>query len=275
MHPIPILAYHSVADLNNKQYDRWCVSPHRFNQQMSVLADKNYTVLTTSGLVDRLQAGTPLTDRCVVLTFDDGLEDFLTGAVPILKSFGFPATLYVVAGLIGQTSRWLAPLGEDSRPMLQASELRELAASGIEIGGHSMTHPELDVLDRAIAFDEIRESRLVLEDVIGGPVRSFAYPHGYASQTTRLLARDSGYSSAVRVRHALSEVSESVFGLSRLVITEDLDNNSFANLVEGQGVLVAPSQDRIIADAWRSIRKLRQRYRRQSQRAHPNQASFD
>lgn len=272
MQPVSILAYHSIADLTNKRYDRWCVSPQRFSQHMSVLADRNYTVLTTSGLVDCLQAGTPLPVRCAVLTFDDGLQDFLTGAVPILNLFGFPATLYVVAGLIGQTSRWLAPLGEGDRPMLQASELREVAASGIEIGGHSMTHPELDVLDRKTAFDEIQKSRLALEDVIGAPVRSFAYPHGYASRTTRRLTRDAGYSSAVRVRHALSEVSENVFGLTRLVITDDLDKDRFTALLDGHDVPIAPSQDRIIADIWRFTRKLR-RWQRQSFRHQPNQAS--
>jgi peptidoglycan/xylan/chitin deacetylase (PgdA/CDA1 family) len=263
MQPVPILAYHSIAELNNAQYDRWCVSPARFTQQMSVLADRNYTVLTTGQLVDHLTTHAQLPERCAVLTFDDGLQDFLTGAIPVLTRFGFPATLYVVAGLIGRTSRWLAALGEGSRPMLQGSDLRDLAASGIEIGGHSMTHPELDVLDKRTAFHEMQKSRLTLEDVIGSPVRSFAYPHGYASRSTRHLAREAGYSSAVRVRHALSEVRENPFGLSRLVITEDLDQDRFLALIEGQAVKVAPSQDRVIGDLWRLSRKLR-RWRRQS-----------
>ena len=260
MHPVPILAYHSVAKLDNPLYDRWCVSPQRFGEQMSVLAEKGYSVLTTSALVGLLQSGTPLPERCAVLTFDDGLQDFLTGAVPILNRFGFPATLYVVAGLIGQTSRWLAPLREGDRPMLQASELRELHQAGIEIGGHSMTHPQLDVIDAKAAFEEMRKSRVVLEDVIGAPVRSFAYPHGYSSRKVRRLVQEAGYSSAVRVRHAMSDISENLFTLSRLIITEEHDKDRFFDLIQGSGVPVAPSQDRLIADLWRVVRKL-QRWR--------------
>ena len=270
MHPVPILAYHSVAELENALYDHWCVSPRRFREQMSVLADRDYSVLTTSGFVDWLQSGAPLPERCAVLTFDDGLQDFRTGAVPILQEFDFPATLYVVAGLIGKTSQWLAALGEGERPMLDASELRELAEFGIEIGGHSMTHPELDVLDRQAAYDEIFNSRVVLEDTLGTAVRSFAYPHGYSSRTTRKLVQDAGYASAVRVRHALSEVSESVFGLSRLVITEEHDRDAFLSLLEGPGLPVAPSQDRLVADAWRLARRFRHW---QSGRHQPRQAS--
>lgn len=272
MHPVSILAYHSIDELNNKSYDRWCVSPERFEQQMAVLASKNYTVLTTTDLADRRLLGRPIPARCAVLTFDDGLQDFLTSAAPILKQFDFRATLYVVAGLVGQTSRWLEPLGEGNRPMLQASELRDLATSGIEIGGHSMTHPELDVLDHKTAFDEIQKSRLTLEQIIDAPVHSFAYPHGYSSRTTRRLTRDAGYSSAVRVRHALSEVRESVFGLSRLLITNNHDADSFSDLLEGRNVSVAPSQDRLIADCWRYTRKIRH-WQKRTNLHHQNQMS--
>lgn len=258
MHPIPILMYHSVGPRRNAEYDRWCVSEARFAEQMSALASAGYAVLTTGDYVERLEAGAALPDRFVVLTFDDGLRDFLTGAVPILQRFGFPATLYVVAGRVGLTSRWLAPLGEGQRPMLTTEELCVLARSGVEIGGHTMTHPELDILSPARAMAEIAGSRRVLEDMLGVPVRSFAYPHGYNSSRTRAIVERAGYRSAVRVRHAHSERGECRFGLSRLIITEDLTAERFMALIDGPGRLVAPPQDRLIADLWRSTRRLRQ-----------------
>lgn len=234
---------------------------------MAVLSAKRFTVMTTGDLVDRLVSGAPLPDRCVALTFDDGLQDFRTGALPILQRTGFPATLYVVAGLVGRTSRWLAPLGEGDRPMLTVSELRDVAASGVEIGGHSMSHPELDVLDRKTAYREISQSRLVLQDLVGAPVRSFAYPHGYASRETRRLVREAGYSSAVRFPHALSGAGEDIFGLSRLDVTEALDEDGFAAMLEGRDVSVSPPQDRLAARGWRLARRFR--YRRQAQRLQP------
>ncbi|MBD1206689.1 MAG: polysaccharide deacetylase family protein [Rhodobacteraceae bacterium] len=257
MTPVSILMYHSVGARQNPAYDRWCVSPQRFRDQMSALAESGYAVLTTGDYVDRLASGAALPDRFVVLTFDDGLQDFLTGAAPILGRFGFPATVYVVAGRVGLTSRWLAPLGEGHRPMLTTDELRQLARSGIEIGGHTMTHPELDILDPARAMAEIGGSRRVLEDILGSPVRSFAYPHGYNSARTRAIVERAGYQSAVRVRHAHSERSECRFGLSRLIITEDLDPQRFMRLIGGPERVVAPPQDRLIADLWRSTRRLR------------------
>lgn len=257
MHPVPILMYHSIAKPKNPAYDRWCVSTQRFHAHMSALAANGYSVLTTGDYVDHLGSGAALPDRFVVLTFDDGLQDFITGALPVLGMFGFPATLYVVAGRIGLTSRWLAALGEGQRRMLTATELRLLARSGIEIGSHTMTHPELDILDPARAMAEIGESRRVLEDILGAPVRSFAYPHGYNSQRTREIVERAGYRSAVRVRHAHSEWNECRFGLSRLIITEDLEPDQFMALIAGPDPLVAPPQDRWIADLWRSTRRLR------------------
>lgn len=256
--PIPILMYHSVDDRFDRRYSRWSVTPRRFARHMQTLRDGGWQVLTVSALADRLDSGRSLPERCVALTFDDGLADFARGALPVLQRFGFDATLYVVAGQVGKTGAWLDALGEGDRPMLSAADLRVLAATGIEIGGHSMTHPELDLLSKADAAGEIGRSRKVLEDMIDAPVRSFAYPHGYATAATRRLVREAGYDTAVRVRHAISSDDEDRFGLSRLIITEDYDEAGLAALLDGDTVPVAPTQDRPLATAWRMVRRARQ-----------------
>ncbi|WP_415717468.1 polysaccharide deacetylase family protein [Roseibium sp.] len=255
MRSIPLLMYHSIDERVTEDYSRWAVSSRRFGEQLSVLADEGYEVLTISQLVERLQSGTQLPDKCTALTFDDGLQDFATGAMPVLETFGLSATLYVVAGLVGCTSRWLSPLGEGSRPMLDAAELRNLVAKGIEIGAHSMTHPQLDLLAPEQARAEIVGSRNVLEDILGARVRSFAYPHGYASRTTRNIVRDAGFSSALRVRHALSSDSEDRFGLSRLIITEDVGPTELKTLLRGENLPIAPPQDRLLSQGWRFVRR--------------------
>lgn len=257
MRPVPILMYHSVAELTNPAYDRWCVSVPRFQEQMSILDRNRYAVLTTGDYVNRLGAGAALPEKFVVVTFDDGLRDFKTGAFPILQRFGFPATLYVVAGRVGLSSKWLAPEGEGRRRMLTSDEVRFLHRSGIEIGSHTMTHPELDILDHRAAQGEIHGSRRVLEEIIGAPVSSFAYPHGYNSAETRRIVEMAAYRSAVRVRHAHSAPEECRFGLSRLIVTDDLEEERFLALIERPGRLVAPPQDRLIGRLWRSARRLR------------------
>jgi peptidoglycan/xylan/chitin deacetylase (PgdA/CDA1 family) len=256
MKTVPILMYHSVSDHADKRYARWCVSPRKFELHMSVLADAGYQVFTVSELVDRIQAGLPSPGNCVALTFDDGLLDFKTDAAPILKRFGFPATLYVVAGLLGKTSTWLADLGEGMRPMLKECDLLPLVEQGIEIGGHSMTHPQLDILTAEAARYEIETSRLELERIIGQPVRSFAYPHGYASSTTRRLTREAGYTSAARVCHAVSTHGENPFGLSRLIISEEHHEAKLLSLLQAKGVPIAPPQTRIASVGWRAVRRV-------------------
>lgn len=254
---IPILMYHSVSDHADPRYARWCVTPRMFENHIAALGDAGYRAVTVSELVERMCKGDGAPDNCVALTFDDGLLDFRTDAAPILARFGCPATLYVVAGLLGKTSDWLAPLGEGARPMLTQDDLRRLVDQGIEIGGHSMSHPELDILPPDKARFEIEGSRRELERVIGRPVRSFAYPHGYASATTRRLTKEAGYTSAVRVRHALSSRDETPFGLSRLIVTEDHDPAGLLALLEGNGVPVAPPQASMASTCWRAVRRAR------------------
>jgi peptidoglycan/xylan/chitin deacetylase (PgdA/CDA1 family) len=271
MRSIPILMYHSIDEQVSEGYSRWAVSSARFRLHMSVLAEDGYEVFTVSQLVELLQTGAQLPLKCAALTFDDGLRDFQTGAVPVLNQFGFAATLYVVAGLIGHTSRWLSPLREGERPMLDARELRDLSAAGIEIGAHSMTHPQLDLLRKEDAVSEICDSRHVLEDILGTSVNAFAYPHGYASRTTREIVRDAGFSSAVRVRHALSSSDEDLFGLSRLIITEDIDMSTLRALLQGEGVPLAPPQDRFVSGCWRFVRRNVLRQQRNFDLRRPNQ----
>lgn len=264
---IPILMYHSVSDHADTRYARWCVSPRKFERHIVALKDAGYRALTVSELVDRMRSGVGRLDRCVALTFDDGLLDFMTDAAPILKRFGFPATLYVVAGLLGKTSNWLAHLGEGGRPMLKECELLRLVDQGVEIGGHTMSHPELDILPPETARYEIETSRQELERIIRRPVRTFAYPHGYASATTRKLTREAGYTSAVRVRHALSTRAETPYGLSRLIITEEHDDVRLLSLLEGKGVPVAPPQTTLAAGCWRTVRRVRRWSRQTAPRA--------
>ncbi len=252
---IPVLLYHSVADDVAPGFRRWSVRPEMFTAQMEYLSKNGYTPITVTQLAATMadhKRGLPL--RPVVITFDDGLADFYTTAWPILHNFGFPSTLYIVTGHVEETSAWLAADGEGDRPMMTWSQVREVCED-VECGAHSHSHPQLDTLHLDAVRDEIVRSRDTLEEHLGQPVMSFAYPHGYYSPGVRRLVQEAGFSSACGVKHAMSVLSDDRFALSRIIVSSDVNVQSFSRLLAGEGLPVAPGE-RIQTKMWRWYRSL-------------------
>lgn len=254
--PIPILLYHSIDSVVRPAYARWAMPPETFRRHMQIIAAEGYrpvTLDTLTQMMDRPE--TP--DNLVCITFDDGLMDFVTGAMPVLQEFGFPATLFLVTGFLGGKARWLASSDEADRPMMGWSEVREVAGQGIECGAHSVTHRELDTLAGAAARDEIFMSKRAIEDKLGQEVRSFAYPYGYASATTKRLVREAGFRAACRVNHGLSAKREDRFGLSRIIVTGDHSDDQIRAFLAGRSLPLAPPQSSLRQQGWRAFRRLR------------------
>src|SRR5262245_48176936 len=123
---VPILTYHSVAASVPRRVRPYCVHPRRFEDQAQHIREAGYRTFTVGDLV-RMRAAGAVPAKSVVLTFDDGFADFHETALQILMRYGLTATLYVVAGHIGSTSRWLEDEESRSLPMLTWSQLREIA----------------------------------------------------------------------------------------------------------------------------------------------------
>jgi peptidoglycan/xylan/chitin deacetylase (PgdA/CDA1 family) len=166
-----------------------------------------------------------------VLTFDDGFADFFTVAFPILKLYGFVATLYVATAFVNATSRWLRGEGEAARAMLTWDQLCALSAYGIECGGHSHTHPQLDALPLSIARNEIVQCKKLLEERLGQNITSISYPFGYYSAAIRRLVQEAGYTSACAVGYAMSSQASDPFALTRLFVSADIQTAALAALL--------------------------------------------
>jgi peptidoglycan/xylan/chitin deacetylase (PgdA/CDA1 family) len=132
----------------------------------------------------------------VGLTFDDGYRNVLTEALPVLLDCGVTATVFVVSSLLGGENVWDPP---PRHRLLDAGEVAQLAAAGMEIGSHSRTHARLTTLDATRLHDEVAGSRAALADVTGELPRTFCYPYGAADAATVHAVRLAGYTAGCAV----------------------------------------------------------------------------
>jgi peptidoglycan/xylan/chitin deacetylase (PgdA/CDA1 family) len=156
------------------------------------------------------------TPGAVALTFDDGYRNFVEHALPLLLRYHIPATLFAVSGYCGQTKTWRphAEAGRD-QPLLSWAELRDIAAAGISIGGHSVHHLDLSALPDDQALAEMRDCRNEIEDRLGRPVTTFAYPYGASNPRIRELARQQ-FPIACGTRTALVRENSDSMDLPRI-----------------------------------------------------------
>src|SRR5579863_9977859 len=138
---VPILMYHSISSAATARFRQFTVPPASFAEQMAYLHHQGYTPLTVTQYIQaRSQGASALAERPVILTFDDGFEDFFTGVLPVLKQYNLTATLYITTAFIDGTSRWMRRERETARSMLSWQQVREISANGIECGAHTHTH---------------------------------------------------------------------------------------------------------------------------------------
>lgn len=231
---IPILMYHSISEYTTPKFRQFVVPPHLFSEHMAYLYQNMYTPITVTQFISaRIRNDGILSGKPVIITFDDGFEDFYINALPVLVQYNFVATLYIATGFANGTSSWLEREGEARRPMLTWQQLCEINALGIECGAHSHSHAQLDVLPAIMAKKEIEQSKNIIEDHLGREVTSFAYPYGYQTALLRQLVQDAGCTSACAVKHTMSSENDNPFALARLIVSAGTHINAFGALLTG------------------------------------------
>lgn len=194
---IPILMYHQVAEIPLAQDPRGlAVSPSRFEQQMNYLYENGFHCITLYDVVRNNRDGWKLPSRPIVITFDDGYQNVLTNASPILNKYGFTATIFLVANQLGTESNWWGQDGAFSGQLLKREEILEMIHAGFTMGSHSMNHRFLDELDEKLALDEIKQSKEFLEGQLDTSIDFFSYPFSRKNAKTEKLVEQSGYLAA-------------------------------------------------------------------------------
>jgi peptidoglycan/xylan/chitin deacetylase (PgdA/CDA1 family) len=226
---MPILMYHRIAEAEDgpASLRRWRVARSEFERQLAWLAAEGYTSIRLDEWFE-VQAHNPAAlARRIVLTFDDAYRDFVTDALPVLADHGFGATMFVPTGFIGGAADWDRAFGTPA-PLMSWEELDTIAAAGIEIGAHTISHPRLSGLtDTAAIAHEIAYSRRVLQQRYGQPIATFAYPYGdYDARVTK-ATEEAGFMLAVTVEPQ----SAGPFALGRLGVYGDEPFAAFVDRV--------------------------------------------
>jgi len=184
---VPILLYHYVRPYptGDRLGAELTVTPTEFVRQINYLLVQGYTPISTAMFCDALITPSILPAKPVVVTFDDGTVDFETTAYPILRSFGIPATVFMIAGFIGNDG------------YLSWDQLQRLGRSPlITIGAHGLNHVPLTGLNTDVAQRQMTLSRNMLALVTGQTVDMVAYPNGAVNSSVMTMAETSGYRCA-------------------------------------------------------------------------------
>jgi peptidoglycan/xylan/chitin deacetylase (PgdA/CDA1 family) len=205
-----ILMYHRVAE---EAEDPLCVAPRRFAEQMAWLERHGLRGVGVGTLVDAMRAGRQR--GLVGITFDDGYVDLVETALPALLRHGFTATMFICSGLLGGIANWddVPPW-----PLMSADQVRELAAAGMEIGSHTLTHLRMAGAAADELKAEVSESKTSLGELIGAPIRGFAYPYGSMDKAAQDAVRDAGYHYACAVMTPMTQLG--FMTLPRMFIAE-------------------------------------------------------
>ncbi len=214
----PILLYHHVdGDVSNSRYS---VSVSDFSEQMETLHILGYTPVTIKVLLNALLDGGALPAKPIVITFDDGHQSVYDNAFPIMQEYGFPGVFYVVANRI-----------EDVEDFVNVADLKEMIASGWEIGSHSYTHTDI-TKNHGDANREIAQSKKELEAALDTEVETFAYPFGVIDPFVVDKVSNYGYRAAMGLGTSITHDWNDVFYLQRLEVYGHYTIEEFLDLFQ-------------------------------------------
>ena len=226
---VPIICYHSVIEAEhhtNPDPHKQHIPLRLFLQHLDYL-QQHHNVIPLNEFQRARRENRALPDHTVVLTFDDGFQDFSTVAAPHLLERKLPATVFVITD---RASKKLPPNGES---FLSWEEISELSKSGLHIGSHTCAHPRLPELPLEDVMRELSESQAAVRLYTQQSEVALSYPFGQTSEQISRMADSAGYSCAIAADCGPNAEQVDLYVLSRTVIASDDDVASFAARVSG------------------------------------------
>lgn len=185
-----------------------------FANQMEYIKKNGYEVITLDELVRSIKDKRSLKKNRVVITLDDGYKDNFEYAYPVLKRYGFPATIFIITDFIGRSY-----IGKGKK-FLNWDEVMTMSKDKISFGAHTKTHFYLGfVKDEKTAFEEIIGSKNAIEQRIGMPADYFCYPSGGFNEKAKALVVKAGYKGACTTNRGFADFNSDVYELKRIKVT--------------------------------------------------------
>ncbi|WP_246707162.1 SAM-dependent methyltransferase [Mesorhizobium sp. NZP2077] len=228
---IPVLMYHSVSDHGPAALDRFRLTPAAFASQMAWLRANGFHAINSEQLEGCIANRQPFVGRPVLITFDDGFQNFADHAWPTLRANDLTAEVFLVTDLVGESARWDAHSGPPTQ-LLGAGTVRRLAAEGAFFGSHMATHRAIDGLSSSDLAAELLRSRMFIERWTGRPTMSFTAPFSVTDRRLGRLARECGYRIGFGGRHGPADLDCDPIDLPRIEIRGDRSLDHFVAIVE-------------------------------------------
>jgi peptidoglycan/xylan/chitin deacetylase (PgdA/CDA1 family) len=217
---VPILVYHQFS---NDHSDKLTIKTENFYEQMLYLKENGFKVIGLDQLLDFMEFKSPLPEKAIVITIDDGWLSTYEIAYPILKKFGFPATLFVYTDFIegDQAMNW--------------SQLKEMAENGFDIQSHTHSYQSLTMIRENESFknyfdflvQEIEASKMAIRHHLNRDCRYLAYPYGETNPLVISLVKKLGYRAAFTINRGNTPFFENPYNIGRSIIYGDFDMNEF------------------------------------------------
>ena len=228
--------YHALVEKRTAHLNRVHITVESFKQQMEWLAAKGYQAITIDDMLKNFTEKNNGQKHCVI-TFDDGYLSLYKYALPLLKQYGFAATLYLTTAAVGENDFKNLPslnpktLPVDDKP-LTWNEIKAMSDNGWAIESHSVSHADNSQLTAAELIHEITTSKKIIEQQLQKPVLHYAFPFGKYNAVSLKIIKEAGYKTAATVHAGLCTSKNNLYRLPRLEMNADDSISSFIKKIE-------------------------------------------
>lgn len=205
---VNIFIYHRFDE---SRYPSTNISADVFSQQLEYLRQQNYQVLALNEVVRRIAAGEPLPEKAAALCADDAYLSFAEVAMPIVRQYGYPITLFVNTGALGRHG------------YLSWEQIEQLQAEGVEIGNHTDSHPYLverkggeDLAAwRLRVASDIKKAQQLFKRHLGYAPETIAYTYGEYSDEVVAVVKELGFKAAFGQQSGVVDGRHDLYNLPR------------------------------------------------------------